>query len=63
MAVTADIEGMKRDCIQARFPLLEEYDFKRDHVNPQLEAELKDTTNIRPYQELALSKIEESKLC
>jgi len=37
--------------------MLEEYDFKNDTFNTNLEIDLKPTTRIRPYQEKCLSKM------
>jgi len=34
-----------------QFPLIEEYDFKRDSKNPDLKIELKPNTMVRDYQE------------
>jgi DNA excision repair protein ERCC-3 len=51
------IEAVKESCIKRNFPLIEEYDFKRDRVSPDLKIELKSSTQIRPYQEQSLSKM------
>lgn len=37
--------------------MLEEYDFRNDTVNANLEIDLKPATIIRPYQETSLSKM------
>jgi DNA excision repair protein ERCC-3 len=37
--------------------MLEEYDFRNDNANPDLEIDLKPATQIRPYQEKSLSKM------
>jgi len=37
--------------------MLEEYDFRNDTVNPNLDIDLKPATVIRPYQETSLSKM------
>lgn len=37
--------------------MLEEYDFRNDHINPNLDIDLKPATMIRPYQEKSLSKM------
>jgi hypothetical protein len=37
--------------------MLEEYDFRNDTVNPNLDIDLKPATIIRPYQETSLSKM------
>ncbi|PWA92705.1 hypothetical protein CTI12_AA075260 [Artemisia annua] len=40
---------------KVNYPLLEEYDFENDAVNPDLEMELKPQAQPRPYQEESLS--------
>ena len=52
-----EIEKIKAEWLSSNFPLLEEYDFKRDLVTPNLGIELDTITKIRPYQEMALSKM------
>lgn len=37
--------------------MLEEYDFRNDTINPNLDIDLKPATVIRPYQETSLSKM------
>lgn len=37
--------------------MLEEYDFRNDTINPNLDIDLKPATVIRPYQEKSLSKM------
>ena len=39
------------------YPMLEEYDFRNDTVNANLDIDLKPSTVIRPYQETSLSKM------
>ncbi|EGG14365.1 transcription factor IIH subunit [Cavenderia fasciculata] len=51
------VEAVKKRCIQLDYPMLEEYDFRNDTVNPNLPIDLKPTTMIRPYQEKSLSKM------
>ncbi|EAL67966.1 transcription factor IIH subunit [Dictyostelium discoideum AX4] len=51
------VEEVKKRCIQLDYPVLEEYDFRNDTVNPNLNIDLKPTTMIRPYQEKSLSKM------
>ncbi|KAK0548337.1 DNA repair helicase RAD25 [Tilletia horrida] len=51
------IEGVKKRCQDIGYPMLEEYDFRNDQLNPDLEIDLKPTTHIRPYQEKSLSKM------
>jgi DNA excision repair protein ERCC-3 len=52
-----NIERVKQACINNNYPLIEEYDFKRDTHSVDLKVELKSSTHIRPYQEQALSKM------
>ncbi|EFA75456.1 transcription factor IIH subunit [Heterostelium album PN500] len=51
------VEAVKKRCIQLDYPMLEEYDFRNDTINPNLAIDLKPTTMIRPYQEKSLSKM------
>ncbi|CAH3165505.1 unnamed protein product [Porites lobata] len=51
------IETLQRKCIELDYPLLAEYDFKNDSVNPDLNIDLKPTTVLRPYQEKSLRKM------
>ncbi len=37
--------------------MLEEYDFRNDTINANLDIDLKPATVIRPYQETSLSKM------
>jgi DNA excision repair protein ERCC-3 len=53
----SDIQTVRRRCKDIDLPALEEYDFKNDHINPNLEIQLKPMTVIRPYQETSLSKM------
>jgi len=39
------------------FPMLEEYDFRNDTVNPDLAVELKPHVTHRPYQEKSMAKM------
>ncbi|PWN42531.1 DNA repair helicase rad25 [Ceraceosorus guamensis] len=50
-------EEVRRRCNDIGYPMLEEYDFRNDHSNPDLEIDLKPVTQIRPYQEKSLSKM------
>ncbi|GJS08021.1 DNA repair helicase XPB1 [Tanacetum coccineum] len=57
-------EGLVVVCIMKRclpnalnYPLLEEYDFHNDTINPDLEMELKPQAQPRPYQEESLSRM------
>ncbi|KAK6460544.1 DNA helicase [Scheffersomyces coipomensis] len=51
------VEVVKRRCQEIDFPVLEEYDFRNDSRNADLEIDLKPSTQIRPYQEKSLSKM------
>lgn len=51
------IEVVKRRCNDIGFPMLEEYDFRNDRLNADLEMDLKPSTHIRPYQEKSLAKM------
>ncbi|KAK9436064.1 DNA repair helicase RAD25 [Metarhizium brunneum] len=52
-----DVETVQKECLNLGYPVLEEYDFRRDEVNSNLEIDLKPGTQIRPYQEKSLSKM------
>ncbi|OMJ26267.1 DNA repair helicase RAD25 [Smittium culicis] len=51
------VEIVKKRCNELDFPMLEEYDFRNDTINPNLNIDLKPITTIRPYQEKSLSKM------
>ncbi|KAH9945314.1 DNA helicase [Epithele typhae] len=51
------IDDVKKRCNELEYPMLEEYDFRNDTVNANLEIDLKPSTVIRPYQETSLSKM------
>lgn len=51
------VEIVKRRCQEIEYPVLEEYDFRNDQRNTDLEIDLKPLTQIRPYQEKLLSKM------
>lgn len=51
------IERVKKRCNEIGYPMLEEYDFRNDRLNADLEIDLKPVTHIRPYQEKSLSKM------
>ncbi|GAA95510.1 uncharacterized protein L969DRAFT_15430 [Mixia osmundae IAM 14324] len=53
----SSVETVKRRCNELEYPMLEEYDFRNDTVNANLEIDLKPTTRIRSYQEKSLSKM------
>ncbi|KAF5324400.1 hypothetical protein D9619_011265 [Psilocybe cf. subviscida] len=51
------IDEVKKRCNELEYPMLEEYDFRNDTVNANLDIDLKPATFIRPYQETSLSKM------
>ncbi|XP_008788735.2 general transcription and DNA repair factor IIH helicase subunit XPB1 [Phoenix dactylifera] len=55
----SQVENVKQRCLPnaLNFPMLEEYDFRNDTVNPDLNMELKPQAQPRPYQEKSLSKM------
>lgn len=52
-----DVETVQKECLKMGYPVLEEYDFRRDTANANLDIDLKPGTQIRPYQEKSLSKM------
>lgn len=55
----SQVENVKQRCLPnaLNYPMLEEYDFRNDPINPDLEVELKPHAQPRPYQEKSLSKM------
>ncbi|MCJ1257660.1 transcription factor TFIIH complex ERCC-3 subunit [Lignoscripta atroalba] len=51
------VEAVQKRCLDLGYPVLEEYDFKNDQVNANLDIDLKPNTTIRSYQEKSLSKM------
>ncbi|KAF8920369.1 P-loop containing nucleoside triphosphate hydrolase protein [Mucidula mucida] len=51
------IDDVKKKCNELEYPMLEEYDFRNDTLNANLDIDLKPATVIRPYQETSLSKM------
>ena len=51
------VQEVSRRCRAINLPLTEEYDFRNDEVNANLDIDLKPAAQIRPYQEQALSKM------
>jgi DNA excision repair protein ERCC-3 len=51
------VEAVQKQCLHLGFPVLEEYDFRNDHVNAKLEIDLKPSAQIRSYQETSLQKM------
>ncbi|GJP33515.1 hypothetical protein CLOM_g18048 [Closterium sp. NIES-68] len=55
----SQVERVKQRCLPnaLNYPMLEEYDFRNDSVNPDVDVELKPHAQLRPYQEKSLSKM------
>ncbi|KAI9332872.1 P-loop containing nucleoside triphosphate hydrolase protein [Zopfochytrium polystomum] len=53
----ARVEDVKKRCTELDYPLMEEYDFRHDDVNPNLDIDLSPRCMIRDYQEKSLSKM------
>ncbi|TQV95588.1 hypothetical protein V2A60_000771 [Cordyceps javanica] len=51
------VGAVAQRCFALHYPVLEEYDFRNDHANPNLEIELRPGTQIRSYQEKSLCKM------
>lgn len=51
------VEVVQKRCLELEYPVLEEYDFRNDQVNANLEIDLRPATQIRSYQEKSLSKM------
>ncbi|KAK5642374.1 hypothetical protein RI129_008541 [Pyrocoelia pectoralis] len=51
------IEVLQKRCIELEYPLLAEYDFRNDSVNPDINIDLKPSAVLRPYQEKSLRKM------
>ncbi|KAI9163432.1 DNA excision repair ERCC-3 [Paramyrothecium foliicola] len=51
------VEVVQKRCLDLSYPILEEYDFRFDNVNADLDIDLRPNTQIRPYQEKSLSKM------
>jgi DNA excision repair protein ERCC-3 len=51
------LESLQKRCITLEYPLLAEYDFKKDTRNPDISIDLKPGAVLRPYQEKALRKM------
>ena len=52
-----EIETVQKRCIELDYPLLAEYAFREDNVNPNVNINLKPNAILRPYQEKSLSKM------
>jgi DNA excision repair protein ERCC-3 len=53
----ANVEDVRKRCTELDYPLMEEYDFRQDTLNANLEIDLSPKTVIRDYQEKCLSKM------
>ncbi|TDL14992.1 DNA repair helicase rad25 [Rickenella mellea] len=51
------VDAVRKRCVELDYPVLEEYDFRHDKINADLDIDLKPSTVIRPYQETSLSKM------
>ncbi|XP_045462034.1 general transcription and DNA repair factor IIH helicase subunit XPB [Harmonia axyridis] len=51
------IEVIQKRCIELEHPLLAEYDFRNDTVNPDIKVDLRPSAVLRPYQEKSLRKM------
>eukprot|EP00958_Prasinococcus_capsulatus_P016923 scaffold1899_cov372-Prasinococcus_capsulatus_cf.AAC.7 len=53
------VEHVKQRCLpnNLNYPMMEEYDFRNDTTNPDLNIDLKPMAKLRPYQEKSLSKM------
>lgn len=51
------IEIVQKRCLDIGLPLVEEYDFRNDERNANLEIDLRPSARIRDYQEKSLSKM------
>ena len=53
------VEHVKARCLPGglNYPMLEEYDFRNDTVNADLNIELKPHVQHRPYQEKSMAKM------
>lgn len=51
------VEAVQKRCLELGLPVLEEYDFRNDDANANLEIDLRPSAQIRHYQEKSLSKM------
>lgn len=51
------LEILQKRTMELEFPLLAEYDFRHDTVNPDINIDLKPNAVLRPYQEKSLRKM------
>jgi DNA excision repair protein ERCC-3 len=57
MIARNQVQEVKKYALDARYPLMEEYDFKNDLKNGPLPIDLRPSTKFRAYQEKALAKM------
>jgi len=51
------VEAIQKRCLELGLPVLEEYDFRNDDANANLDIDLRPSAQIRHYQEKSLSKM------
>ncbi|KAI1818698.1 P-loop containing nucleoside triphosphate hydrolase protein [Poronia punctata] len=51
------VDIVQKRCLEIQFPMLAEYDFRKDDRNADLEIDIRPGTQIRSYQEKSLSKM------
>ena len=51
------LEILQKRCIELDYPLIEEYDFRKDMNLPSIEMDLRPDISIRSYQETSLNKM------
>jgi DNA excision repair protein ERCC-3 len=51
------VEAVQKRCLELGLPVLEEYDFRNDDANANLDIDLRPSAQIRHYQEKSLSKM------
>lgn len=51
------IETLQKRTMEIEYPLLAEYDFRHDTLNPDINIDLKPNAVLRPYQEKSLRKM------
>lgn len=52
-----NLEILQKRCIELDYPLIEEYDFRKDINLPNIDLDLKPDISIRSYQETSLNKM------
>ena len=51
------LETLQKRTMELDYPLLAEYDFRNDTINPDINIDLKPMATLRPYQEKSLRKM------